>query len=273
LNVDFALKTGPFEFGKKTLKTINNNNNDNKDAIKQHKKEEIETTPTTTTKKNNNSKNKTTIEKKVINIINEDLGEEEKNKQKNLCTQQAIALEKYKKILATTSDGTERLVSCSDDFTIFLWSPQTSKTSLTRMTGHQNLINHIVYSPDARFIASASFDKKIKLWCGKTGRFLTTFTGHVASVYQISWSSDSCFIASASKDSTIKIWTVNSNNNSNKNNDNNNNINNNSINSNTKKATTTLSGHEDEVYSLDWNANGSQLASGSKDRTIKMWHH
>ena len=30
-------------------------------------------------------------------------------------------------------------------------------------------MNHISFSPDSRFLASASFDKKIKLWCGKTG--------------------------------------------------------------------------------------------------------
>ena len=38
--------------------------------------------------------------------------------------------------------------------------------------------------PDGRFFASASFDKKVKLWCGKTGRFLSTLSGHVGSVYQ-----------------------------------------------------------------------------------------
>ena len=39
---------------------------------------------------------------------------------------------------------------------------------------------------DGRFLASASFDKKIKLWCGRTGNFLATLTGHVGSVYQVS---------------------------------------------------------------------------------------
>ncbi len=35
----------------------------------------------------------------------------------------------------------------------------------------------------------------------------------------------------------------------------------------------TLSGHMDEVYALDWSPNGHSLASGSKDHTIKIWHH
>ena len=142
----------------------------------------------------------------------------------------------------------ERLVSGSDDFTMFLWSPQEGKTS-TRLTGHQQMINHVLFSPDARFLASASFDKKVKLWCGKTGRFLATLNGHVASVYQVAWSADSAFLVSASKDSTIKLWSTKD----------------------TKKAIHTLPGHEDEVYSVDWSPNGTSVASGSKDRTIKIW--
>lgn len=70
---------------------------------------------------------------------------------------------------AARGDG-ERLISCSDDFTIFLWRPETHTKPVARLTGHVQPVNDVKFSPDARFIASASFDKSIKLWDGKTGK-------------------------------------------------------------------------------------------------------
>ena len=66
--------------------------------------------------------------------------------------------------------GPERLVSGSDDFTLFLWHPEQDKKPVSRMTGHQQLINDVRFSPDTRLLASASFDKSVKLWDGKTGK-------------------------------------------------------------------------------------------------------
>ena len=161
---------------------------------------------------------------------------------------QKRALDRYTAMCGTNN---EILVSGSDDFTMFMWTPQKGKTSMERMTGHQALIFHIAFSPDGRYLASASLDKKVKLWNGTTGKFITVFHGHVGSVYQVSWSADSNYFVSASKDSTIKLWSP----------------------KNKKKAEGTLPGHEDEVYALDWSPDGTQVASGSKDRTVKVWHN
>lgn len=120
---------------------------------------------------------------------------------------QEKANQRYVAVVGTEG---ERLVSASDDFTLFMWKPEESKSPLTRMTGHQGVINHIAFSPNARFVASASFDKKVKLWCGRTGRFIATLNGHVGAVYQVAWSADSNYIVSASKDSTVKLWSVKS---------------------------------------------------------------
>lgn len=160
----------------------------------------------------------------------------------------AKALERYEKTVRE-SGGVERLVSGSDDFTMYLWDPATTKKPITRMTGHQQLINQVCFSPDARFIASASFDKSVKLWDGRTGKFIATLRGHVGSVYQVCWSSDSRLLVSGSKDSTLKVWDTK-----------------------TKKLKEDLPGHADEVYSVDWSPDGRAVISGGKDRMIKIWH-
>lgn len=64
----------------------------------------------------------------------------------------------------------ERLVTGSDDFTLFLWHPEEEKKPVCRMTGHAQLINEVLFSPDTRLIASASFDKSVKVWDGRSGK-------------------------------------------------------------------------------------------------------
>ncbi|XP_013789989.1 notchless protein homolog 1-like [Limulus polyphemus] len=158
---------------------------------------------------------------------------------------QEKALERFH---STKGGEPERLVSGSDDFTLFLWLPETDKKPITRMTGHQQLVNDVKFSPDLRFIASASFDKSIKLWDAKTGKYLAALRGHVQAVYQISWSADSRLLVSGSADSTLKVWDLK-----------------------TKKLQIDLPGHADEVYAVDWSPDGLRVASGGKDKVLKLW--
>uniref|UniRef100_A0A8C5T4J1 Notchless protein homolog 1 n=1 Tax=Malurus cyaneus samueli TaxID=2593467 RepID=A0A8C5T4J1_9PASS len=155
------------------------------------------------------------------------------------------ALQRYNQV---RGQEPERLVSGSDDFTLFLWRPAEDKKPLERMTGHQALINQVLFSPDTRIIASASFDKSIKLWDGRTGKYLTSLRGHVSAVYQIAWSADSRLLVSGSSDSTLKVWDAK-----------------------TKKLAIDLPGHADEVYAADWSPDGQRVASGGKDKCLRIW--
>ncbi|KAK5976578.1 Proteasome endopeptidase complex [Trichostrongylus colubriformis] len=159
---------------------------------------------------------------------------------------QKVALRRYEEALKVC--GGERLVSGSDDFTMFLWNPSESKSAIARLTGHQQLVNQVVFSPDTRYIASASFDKSVKLWCGKTGKFIASLRGHVNAVYQVAWSADSRLLVSGSADSTLKVWEIRS-----------------------RRLHFDLPGHGDEVYTVDWSPEGTKVVSGGKDKVLKLW--
>lgn len=55
-----------------------------------------------------------------------------------------------------------------------------------------------------RLIASASFDKSVRLWRASDGHFICTFRGHVQAVYSVAWAADSRLFVTGSKDSTLK---------------------------------------------------------------------
>ena len=114
------------------------------------------------------------------------------------------AKERFVKVATVNGIISERLVSASNDCTIYLWDPASSTKPVTRLLGHQQQVNHVSFAPDGKLICSAAYDNHLKLW-NASGAFLFTLRGHVGPVYMASFSGDSRLLVSASKDNTLKV--------------------------------------------------------------------
>ena len=85
-----------------------------------------------------------------------------------------------------------------------------------------------------------------------------TLSGHLNEINSVAYNHDGSRLASGSANgslsdnNTIKIWDA-------------------TVTTDSSTPIATLSGHTDEVYSVDYNHNGSRLASGSRDSTIRIW--
>jgi WD40 repeat protein len=82
----------------------------------------------------------------------------------------------------------------------------TGKDSTLR--GHSAPVIAVAFSPDGKFLATASSRGVIRLWDGARLRLLAVLSGHPEAVNDLEFSPDGKLLASAGQDGTLRLWAV-----------------------------------------------------------------
>jgi WD40 repeat protein len=69
---------------------------------------------------------------------------------------------------------------------------------LQTLEGHSDFVTSVAFSHDSTRLASASYDKTVKIWVASSGACLQTLKGHSDLVLSVAFSHDSTRLASAS---------------------------------------------------------------------------
>lgn len=122
-----------------------------------------------------------------------------------------------------------------------------SRGTATVWRNHQATINWIEFSPDEKFLFTASDDRTARVIDVETGQS-RVFEGHTDEVWSVSVSADGQRIATSSKDRTIRLWDVNKG-----------------------QLIRTLEGHPAAILTTRFSRDGNSLFSQADDCTLRVW--
>ena len=135
-----------------------------------------------------------------------------------------------------------------EDGDIKIWESSNGQEALS-LSGHDEIVWCIAWSPSGDRILTASADKTIKIWDAITGELLLTLSGHEEAVLNASWSPDGSRIVSNDWSSNkVVVWDTA-----------------------TGEKLLTFSGHHDWATWALWSPDGEHILSTSSDGGATIW--
>jgi len=130
---------------------------------------------------------------------------------------------------------------------VVVWAVETRERRAV-IRGHADCIYAVAFSADGARVATASYDKLIKLWHAATGKEAATLKDHVDSVFALAFSPDGKRIASGAADRTVKLWDAA-----------------------TGRRLFTMSESQEAVLTVAFHPSGRWVAGAGSDKFIRVW--
>lgn len=90
---------------------------------------------------------------------------------------------------------------------VALWDVATLKKVRPIADAHTDLVLGLSFSPDGKWLASASADKFLKVFDVATGKMARSCEGHTGQVLAVAWKPDGKKIATGGADGAVKLWS------------------------------------------------------------------
>jgi WD40 repeat protein len=93
------------------------------------------------------------------------------------------------------------------DPTVRIWSVKSGSVEVV-LSGHSDVITSARFSPDGKYVVTASEDNTARIWVTETGYCLAVLLGHSRDVYSAVFSPEETRVVTASDDHTARVWEV-----------------------------------------------------------------
>lgn len=153
------------------------------------------------------------------------------------------------------SPSSTHLASASSDGTVRLWTLESGVSRVLFQSANRDRVTSVQYSPDGSQLLTTHYEERVcRIWNVADGRCVRTWRELAYPVRSARWSPDGKRVAvcAAEFDNSAKtevvVWGVE-----------------------TGQTELRLDGHERGVQCLAWSPDGTRIATGSEDDTVRLW--